>query len=309
MSLTSGGHVVEVEKGKYVRTNDIVVAENPPSLEDIVTVEERPEPACILDGEMVPRRRLTEKTSLSFLSPQELQDRLRRGQDWANEEFGRLEVARMGDGDPFGVVYDLDRENEKIEGLLPDQGLACRRLEAEMTKVAEEEEGVFLQTRTVSLQEVRKSLPLWIPPLRTEIDNFDNNKAIKRIDEEQVQEILASAHERGERAELIPGMGVFTRKAGDGRRRARIVCCGNYMEPRAGDEVYATGADSTQLRAILRIAALRNWECLSLDVKSAFLLLSTYGGLEPLGDPGVCRDGGRGSEVGKGAGPHDRVCG
>ena len=50
------------------------------------------------------------------------------------------------------------------------------------------------------------------------------------------------------------------------------VCCGNYMEAREGDEVYATGADSTQLRTILRLAALREWECLSLDVKSAFLL-------------------------------------
>ena len=119
---------------------------------------------------------------------------------------------------------------------------------------------------------MRKSLPLWVPPLQTEIDNFDNNGAIQRIDEHQTNRILAEAQEKGERAELIPGMGVFTRKAGDGRRRARIVCCGNYMEPRAGDEVYATGADSTQLRAILRVAALHQWECLSLDVKSAFLL-------------------------------------
>ena len=67
-------------------------------------------------------------------------------------------------------------------------------------------------------------------------------------------------------------MGVFTRKAGDGRRRARIVCCGNYMESRTGDEVYASGADATQLRAMLRVASLHNWHCLSLDVKSAFLL-------------------------------------
>ena len=160
----------------------------------------------------------------------------------------------------------------KIEKLLPNQGAACRRLEAEASRVAEESEEIFLQTRTVSLQEVRKSLPLWIPPLRTEIDNFDNNKATKRIDEEETKRILAEALEKGERAELIPGMGVFTRKAGDGRRRARIVCCGNYMEPRAGDEVYATRPDSTQLRATLRVAALRKWECLTLDVKSAFLL-------------------------------------
>lgn len=234
----SGGHVVEVEKGKYVRANDLVEVEDPPSLTDVITVEERPEPASILDGAVIPRRRLGEKTSLSFLSTQELQDRLRRGQLWANEEFNRLEVSRAGDDGSIAFVYDLNCENEKIESLVPDQRICCRRLEAEASRVAEEEEEIFLQTRAISLQEVRKSLPLWIPPLRTETDNFDTNKAIKRIDEEQTRKILAEAQERGERAELIPGMGVFIRKAGDGRRRARIVHCGNYMEPRAGDPTW-----------------------------------------------------------------------
>ena len=84
--------------------------------------------------------------------------------------------------------------------------------------------------------------------------------------------MVQEAEDQGRRADIIPGMGVFTRKAGDGRRRARIVCCGNYMETRTGEEVYASGADSTQLRATLRVASLNNWHCLSLDVKSAFLL-------------------------------------
>ena len=189
--------------------------------------------------------------------------------------------------------------------------LRSKHLEVEASRVAGEDEELFLQTQTISLQEVRKSLPLWIPSLRTEIENFDNNQAIQRI-EEKTKEILAEAESKGERAELIPGMAVFTRKAGDGRRRSRIVCCGNYMEAlvpssvlvttskalvtrsdalvttsfivttskalvpsseaRPGEEIYASGADSTQLRMILRLAALRQWHCFSLDVKSAFLL-------------------------------------
>ena len=48
--------------------------------------------------------------------------------------------------------------------------------------------------------------------------------------------------------------------------------CGNYMEARSGEEIYASGADSTQLRAVLRVASLNQWECLSLGAKSAFLL-------------------------------------
>lgn len=77
-------------------------------------------------------------------------------------------------------------------------------------------------------------------------------------------DMVKEAEDKGQRAEIT--------KAGDGRRRARIVCCGNYMEARSGEEVYASGADSTQLQATLRVASLENWQCLSLDVKSAFLL-------------------------------------
>ena len=123
----------------------------------------------------------------------------------------------------FGT-YDLDSENGMIEQLVKESEARCMKLEAETLKVTAEEDEIFLQTKAVSLQEVRKSLPPWIPSLKTEVDNFDNNKALVRINEEQTQKIMADAQEAGQRAELIPGMGVFTRKAGDGRRRSRIVC-------------------------------------------------------------------------------------
>ena len=154
--------------------------------------------------------------SLASVSLSELQDRLQRGHAWANEEFSRLETdLQEGDG-VVALVYDLDCENQKIEELTYDQEVSCRKMEAQASRVAEEEEEVFLQTRTVSLQEVRKSLHLWIPPLQTEIDNFDNNHAIERIDEDTTHKIMEEARKNGQRAELIPGMGVFTRKAGDG---------------------------------------------------------------------------------------------
>lgn len=70
--------------------------------------------------------------------------------------------------------------------------------------------------------------------MKVEMDNFDGNHAIHRISEERPNEIIEEAESRGEKVEVIPGMGVFTRKAGDGRRRARVVCCGNHMEARAG---------------------------------------------------------------------------
>ena len=117
------------------------------------------------------------------------------------------------------MIYDLDQENLSIEQKLGAGLASCKRVATEAIQVANEGEEVFLQTRTVSLNEVRKSLPLWIPSLQTEIDNFDNNQAIQRITDSQARDILEEAEKKEERAELIPGMGVFTRKADDRRRR------------------------------------------------------------------------------------------
>ena len=175
MSLTSGGHIVEVEKGKFIRTSDLVSAEDPPSL----TVEERVGHAHILDHSVAPRRRLTEKTALSALSAEELQCRLHRGQAWANEEFGRLSNNLSENDGLVGMVYDLDQENEHCSG--------GRRRGAVSPDSDGESSGSEEDAATL------------------EINNFDANKAIQRITEDQTKEIIAQAQEKGERAELIPG--------------------------------------------------------------------------------------------------------
>ena len=86
--------------------------------------------------------------------------------------------------------------------------------------------------------------------------------------------MMVEAKAAGKVVEMIPAMGVFSRKAGAGKRKSRIVCCGNYMADRSADELYASGADSTQV-SILRKAALESWHILSLDIRSAFLLAPT----------------------------------
>ena len=97
---------------------------------------------------------------------------------------------------------------------------------------------------------MKRTLPLWVPPLKDEIGNFDSNQAIQRVSEKEAMDMVKEAEEKGQRAEIIPGVGVFTRKAGDGRRRARIVCCGNHREARSGEEVYASGADSIRVASL-----------------------------------------------------------
>ena len=119
-----------------------------------------------------------------------------------------MEANLSGEDGMVAHICDLDCENEKLERTVQDLAVSCKRLEADALHVTGEDEEIFLQTRTISLNEVRKSLRLWIPSLRAEIENFDNNRAIKRITEEQTREIMAEARKNGERAELIPGMGV-----------------------------------------------------------------------------------------------------
>ena len=94
MSLTSGGHLVEIDKGKYVRTDDLTQAEDPPSLEDVVNVKEI-----------------------------------------GASQYSCLEANLNAEDGSVALVYDLDCENKKIEEMLPDEGVLCRRLEAGASKV------------------------------------------------------------------------------------------------------------------------------------------------------------------------------
>ena len=82
---------------------------------------------------------------------------------------------------------------------------------------------------------------------------------------------------------------VATIKAPDGKYKARIVVCGNRMEPSgnrqedgADDSMfaskektfdhYAAGIDGPTIRATLRHAGQRGWQGAVTDVKTAFLL-------------------------------------
>ena len=157
MSLTSGGHLVEVERGNFVRTDDMVMPGEPPAVEDVLEVKIREEPAHILDKSAKPKRRLTEKTALACIGVDELQRRLGRGQMWANEEFMRLESNVMEEKD-ISVVGELDSENRFLEEVLSQSEVMVRKAEVSALNLENEEEEIFLQTRTISLNEVRRSV-------------------------------------------------------------------------------------------------------------------------------------------------------
>ena len=104
-------------------------------------------------------------------------------------------------------MNEMDLENTALENMVEKSGVAVRRMEADALEAAMEEGETFLQSRTISLNEVRKNLPLWIPPFKDEIGNFDSNQAIQRVTEEEAMTMVQEAEDQGRRAEIIPGMG------------------------------------------------------------------------------------------------------
>ena len=136
-----------------------------------------------------------------------------------------------------------------------------------------------LQTYTVPLQQVRKELDLWKQPLLAEYKSLLDTGAIQVTNEEEVKR-----HPNYANLERAPAMLVPTIKAPSGRRKARIVICGNRIEKADGGQqsveveksspfsTYAGGADGTLLRCLTRKAAAEDWTVASLDVATAFLL-------------------------------------
>ena len=146
-----------------------------------------------------------------------------------------------------------------------------------------------LQTYTVPLAQVKKELKDWIPSLEYEVNSLERTtKAVRPV---SVRDLC---HEPGyEEMLVVPSKLVPTVKAPDGKKRSRIVLCGNLVEdtarrtghsqavkedkqvnPSAGRsfELYASGIDGGSLRCALRKAAYEQWSIGITDVSSAFLL-------------------------------------
>ena len=100
-----------------------------------------------------------------------------------------------------------------------------QQLTDKIDKVVLGEEEKVLQTYTVAAKEVRAEADKWKPAIQEEIDSLLSTKTIVRMSKQEVAVLEAS----GAAMEKIPGKMVATRKAPLGRRRARIVACGNFV--------------------------------------------------------------------------------
>ena len=101
-----------------------------------------------------------------------------------------------------------------------------QQLTDKIDKVVLGEEEKVLQTYTVAAKEVRAEADKWEAAIQEEIDSLLSTQGpIVRMSKQEVAVLEAS----GAAMEKIPGKMVATRKAPLGRRRARIVACGNFV--------------------------------------------------------------------------------
>ncbi|CAE7942340.1 TY5A, partial [Symbiodinium sp. KB8] len=130
-------------------------------------------------------------------------------------------------------------------------------------------------TYNVSPKDTKPVIERWRPAIAKEVAVVE--KGFKRI---TIQDV--SGLKENHIVQELPSKLVYTVKppAGDGlaegeqsfcKRKARIVCCGNYAADDQG-ELYAGGAAAESLRCSLTYTARRKWRAGILDITGAFML-------------------------------------
>ena len=136
-----------------------------------------------------------------------------------------------------------------------------------IVKGMEEEEQQILQTKIISPNEMVREVHLWDDAIRSEMKSLlEEKQALRMVESEEKKEMERS----GRDLEVVPSKLVITRKAG-GRRKVRIVACGNFIPKKEEEDLFASGSDAVGVRVALKMAAQSGWEGTSIDIKTAFL--------------------------------------
>eukprot|EP00435_Cladocopium_sp_Y103_P020138 s2720_g4.t3 len=132
------------------------------------------------------------------------------------------------------------------------------------------EEDEILQTKIVSPQEVKKNAEAWRDAIEAELKSLmDTKRALRVVPPEEARQLT---QDQGLLA--VPAKVVFTIQPDGanprGKKKCRIVACGNYA-PEAEMDCFAAGTDAATLRLSLAMASKKAWHGANLDVKTAFL--------------------------------------
>ena len=128
-----------------------------------------------------------------------------------------------------------------------------------------------LQTRIVSPAEVLRHQEEWRGAIQAEIDSlFTTKEALKVVSSMEARHIMETQD-----VQAVPSKVVFTLKPDPervaGKKKCRIVACGNFAREEENQDLFTSGADATSLRMALSLASQRGWWGANLDVRTAFL--------------------------------------
>eukprot|EP00434_Breviolum_minutum_P044337 symbB.v1.2.039588.t1/scaffold6451.1/size17988/3 len=140
-----------------------------------------------------------------------------------------------------------------------------------MQSKMEEPEEEILQTKIVSPAEVKQKIEKWRKAIEAEIDSlFNIKKALRLVEKEELRRMM---NDQG--VAPLPSEVIFTLKPDgnnpQGKRKCRIVACGNYAAPEEEANYFAAGADAASLRLVLALGARKGWGGYNMDVRTAFL--------------------------------------
>ena len=134
-------------------------------------------------------------------------------------------------------------------------------------KKIEMEDQEILQTKIISPNEMVRDVELWDEAIKSEMRSLlDDKEALRLVTSGEKQAMEKS----GDDIEVVPSKLVITRKAG-GRRKVRIVACGNFIPKKEEEDLFASGSDAVGVRIALKKASMEDWLGSSVDIKTAFL--------------------------------------
>eukprot|EP00435_Cladocopium_sp_Y103_P028784 s3094_g7.t1 len=261
------GHWIERFDGTQALTKMVMHGlSEPPKLQDWIGIEDALNP-------VEERRRLRHKASIYRVDAYEGEQAPDAALEVGGAEHQQLSGEEDEDWERKGRVQRLVEE-EMVLAITDDEGVAGFVVDsvAKLRELLGPDKGdEILQTRIVSQAEVRRNLDDWRGPIEKELVSlFDTKGALKKIPEAEVKKLLEE-----DRAELLPSKLVFTVKPDpsqrSGKRKARLVACGNFSERDDAQDLFASGATAVALRAALTIAAQEDFSGFTMDVRTAFL--------------------------------------
>ncbi len=211
------------------------------------------------------RRRIRGKSTVQRMQVAEVGEN--EGSEEEEEEVGMMNprIARMIEEEMKAAAGEEDFRNLKI----------TLEVVAKLRKLVEENpEEEVLQTKIVGLSDILMNKEEWKSVIQAELTSLlEDKEALRPLRGQEKEKFFEVAQREGRKIEIVPGKLVSTIKPGPGKgkKKARIVACGNYTSRDSQEDLYASTGDAVVLRLMLKVAAEEGWHGVSLDVKTAFL--------------------------------------